>query len=67
MAEIKDAAGGILKTSGAAFRPVLRATLPDILSQLCRIMEPADDGYEDQMAEARQHLRSLLIGEEATV
>ena len=63
VAEIKDAAGGILETSGAAFRPVLRATLPDILSQLCRIMEPADDGYEDQMAEARQHLRSLLIGE----
>ena len=63
MAEIETALSDILKATGPPLRPIWRAVLPEILSETCRILEPAEDEYEERMTEVRQQLRSLLVGE----
>jgi hypothetical protein len=63
MGELETALHDILHTAGPRLRPVWRAILPEILSETCRILEPAEDEYEERMAEVRQQLRSLLVGE----
>ena len=63
MAEIETALSDILKAAGPPLRPIWRAVLPEILSETCRILEPAEDEYEERMTEVRQQLRSLLVGE----
>jgi len=65
MAEVETALSDILKASGPPLRPIWRAVLPEILSETCRILEPAEDEYEERMTEVRQQLRSLLVGEAA--
>ena len=64
--EIETALHAILHATGPPLRPVGRAILPDILSEICRTLEPAEDEYESRMAEVRQQLRSLLMGEAVT-
>ena len=64
--EIEMALHAILHATGPPLRPVGRAILPDILSEICRTLEPAEDEYESRMAEVRQQLRSLLMGEAVT-
>jgi hypothetical protein len=63
MGEIETALRDILHTAGPRLRPVWRAILPEILSETCRILEPAEDEYEERMTEVRQQLRSLLVSE----
>ena len=63
MAEIETALSDILKATGPPLRPFWRAVLPQILSETCRILEPAEDECEERMTEVRQQLRSLLVGE----
>jgi hypothetical protein len=63
MAEVETALSDILKATGPPLRPIWRAVLPEILSETCRILEPAEDEYEERMTEVRQQLRSLLVGE----
>ena len=63
MAEIETALSDILKATGPPLRPIWRAVLPEVLSETCRILEPAEDEYEARMTEVRQQLRSLLVGE----
>lgn len=63
LAEIETALHDILHVAGPPLRPVGRAILPEILSEICRTLEPAEDEYEPRMAEVRQQLRSLLMGE----
>jgi hypothetical protein len=63
MAEIETALSDILKATGPPLRPIWRAVLPQILSETCRILEPAEDECEERMTEVRQQLRSLLVGE----
>jgi hypothetical protein len=63
MAEIETALSDILKATGPPLRPIWRAVLPEILSETCRILEPAEDECEERMTEVRQQLRSLLVGE----
>lgn len=64
--ELEAAAGAVLEAAGPALRPVLRGLLPDALSIFCDALAPADDLIEDQMAAARERLRSLLIGPEVS-
>ncbi len=64
--EIKDAAGRMMTDLGESFGPAGRAILPHVVKAVCRIMEPSDDEYEDDMAEAREMLRSVLAGEGAS-
>ena len=66
MGEIETALRDILHAAGPHLRPVWRAILPEVLSETCRILEPAEDEYEARMTEVRQQLRSLLIGEAVT-
>ena len=66
MGEIETALRDILHTTGPPLRPIWRAILPEILSETCRILEPAEDEYEERMTEVRQQLRSLLVGEAVT-
>jgi len=64
--ELKDAAGRMMTDLGESFRPAGRAILPHLIKAVCGIMEPADDEYEDDMAEVREMLRTVLAGEEAS-
>ncbi|MBW1894462.1 MAG: hypothetical protein JRI91_12320 [Deltaproteobacteria bacterium] len=64
--EVKDAAGRMMTDLGESFRPAGRAIIPHVVKAVCRIVEPADDEYEDDMAEAREMLRAVLVGEEAS-
>lgn len=64
LSEIKTALQEILKQSEETLRPVLRSALPDLLLAFCRILEPEDDEYEENMAKARKQLKSILIREE---
>jgi hypothetical protein len=66
MGEIETVVHDILHVAGPSLRPVGRAILPEILSEICRTLEPAEDDYEPRMAEVRQQLRSLLMGEAVT-
>ena len=66
MGEIETALHAILNATGPPLRPVWRAILPEILSEICRTLEPTEDEYESRMAEVRQQLRSLLMGEAVT-
>ena len=65
--EIEAASGNTLQAGGAAFQPVLRALLPDIITQICQALAPADDEYEAKTAQAREQLRTLLMVQEATL
>lgn len=65
--EVKDAADRIMPDFAETFTPVGRAILPHVVKAACRLMEPADDEYEEEMAEAREMLRSVLMGEEASL
>lgn len=60
--ELAAAATAALELSVEPLQPVWRAVLPPLVSQACRVLEPADDAYEAEAAEARQALRDLLLG-----
>lgn len=66
MGEIETALRDILHAAGPHLRPLWRALLPEVLSETCRILEPAEDEYEARMTEVRQQLRHLLVGEAVT-
>ena len=40
--------------------PPARAVIPNLLTWICRVLEPADDGFDEDAARARQALRKLL-------
>jgi len=65
--EVKEAAERLIDDVGDAFTPIGRAILPQAIKTICRMMAPADDEYENEMTEARDMLRSVLMGEEATL
>ena len=62
--EFQEAVQGMFADMTDTMWPVGRVVLPEMVKAVCGIMEPEDDEYEDNMAEARSMLRSLLIGEE---
>lgn len=64
--EVGDAVEWAAGDLASSLMPAGRAILPHLLQAVCRIMEPADDEFEDNMKSAREKLRVVLLGEEAT-
>lgn len=62
--EVNDGLEQLVGTVGEALIPLERVILPKLVKHVCRALEPRDDDYEDEAAEARGLLRSLLLGEE---
>jgi hypothetical protein len=46
------------------FRPVARRVLPGLVTWACQVLKPENDVHEDDAAQARETLRSLLMPEE---
>jgi len=64
--EIGDAAEWVTAELTDELMPAGRAVLPHLLQAACRVLAPADDEFEDNMKSAREKLRAVLLGEEAT-
>ena len=61
--ELSEAAKKILDT-GKAIQPLARSVVPGLVTWICNVIQPADDAYEDDAAQAREALGSLFATEE---
>lgn len=64
MYEVNDGVEWLVGTVGESLIPLERVILPKLVKHVCRALEHRDDDYEEEAAEARGLLRSLLLGEE---
>ena len=62
--EVNDGLERLVGTVGESLIPLERVFIPKLVKHVCRALEPRDDDYEEEAAEARGLLRSLLLGEE---
>ncbi|MBU0991185.1 MAG: hypothetical protein KJ737_01720 [Proteobacteria bacterium] len=62
--ELRDGLNGIGEDLSDDLMPLGRAIIPKLVTGICKTLEPMDDEYEEDAAEARQLLRSLLAREE---
>lgn len=68
MYELEETIECASRDLGQVIRPVFRMVAPSIIHELCNFFEPGDedDGYDDAMSQARDRLRHLLLGKEAS-
>ncbi|GAB6095444.1 hypothetical protein JCM14469_16960 [Desulfatiferula olefinivorans] len=65
--EVSDGLSLFFETVGEALMPLERVLVPKAVKHLCAVLEPQDDDYEQEAAEARAMLRTLLLGDEEVV
>lgn len=62
--EVSDGLETFFEHAGEALIPIERVLVPKMVKHLCSVLEPRNDDYEQEAAEARAMLRALLLGEE---
>ena len=62
--ELSEAAKKILDT-GKVIQSLARSVVPGLVTWICSVIQPADDAYEDDAAQARETLASLFVKKEA--
>ncbi|MBC2716588.1 MAG: hypothetical protein HF978_14890 [Desulfobacteraceae bacterium] len=62
--EMAEAAKRLFNSISKEFQPMARAVVPGLVTWICDVIQPKDDEYEDDAAQARDALRSLFATEE---
>ena len=61
--ELAESVKHVFNGAGEEIRPAARAVVPRLVTWICNVIQPEDDEYEDDAAEARQAIQSLFAAD----
>jgi hypothetical protein len=63
--ELAESIKNVFSGASEEIRPAARAVVPKLVTWICDVLQPEDDEYEDDAAQAREAIQSLFATQEA--